>query len=162
MAALASSTLCQLTATAGVCGTTRLDGLRCAGIFRWPGPIHEGKGEGLHIIDRRATPEQREALLRILRGEDTEPGATVYQVFASTCDTFHDPIVADIDFELDIDGRRAGDKIEGSYICVFKQGAVETFRIWGVPRPETFRHTCLKAQMSFVGVQQAKAAGLAV
>ena len=97
----------------GFRGTTRLDGLRCAGIFRWPGPIHEGKGEGLHIIDRRATPEQREALLRILRGEDTEPGATVYQVFASTCDTFHDPIVADIDFELDIDGRRAGAKIEG-------------------------------------------------
>lgn len=113
MAALASSTLCQLTATAGVCGTTRLDGLRCAGIFRWADPIHEGKGEGLHIIDRRATPEQREALLRILRGEDTEPGATVYQVFASTCDTFHEPIVADIDFELDIDGRRAGAKIEG-------------------------------------------------
>lgn len=45
---------------------------------------------------------------------------------------------------------------------VFRQGAVETFRIWGVPRPETFRHTCLKARMSFVGVQQAKAAGLAV
>ena len=97
----------------GFRGTTRLDGLRCAGIFRWPGPIHEGKGEGLHIIDRRATPEQCEALLRILRSEDTEPGATVYQVFASTCDTFHDPIVADIDFELDIDGRRAGAKIEG-------------------------------------------------
>src|SRR4029450_4579229 len=62
----------------GFHGTTRLDGLRCAGIFRWPGPIHEGKGEALHIIDRRATPEQREALLRILRGDDTEPGATVY------------------------------------------------------------------------------------
>jgi hypothetical protein len=45
---------------------------------------------------------------------------------------------------------------------VFRLGKVETFRIWGVPRPETFRHTCLKAQMSFVGVQQAKAAGLAV
>ncbi len=70
----------------GFHGTTRLDGLRCAGIFRWPGPIHEGNGEGLHIIDRRATPEQREALLHILRGEDTEPGATIYQVFASTCD----------------------------------------------------------------------------
>ena len=24
-------------------GTTRLDGLRGASIFRWPGPIHEGK-----------------------------------------------------------------------------------------------------------------------
>jgi hypothetical protein len=45
---------------------------------------------------------------------------------------------------------------------VFRQGAVETFRIWGVPRPETFRQTCLKARMSFVGVQQAKAAGQAV
>ena len=41
---------------------------------------------------------------------------------------------------------------------VFRQGATETFRIWGVPRPETFRQTCLKARMSYVGVQQAKAA----
>src|SRR3954468_1967908 len=45
---------------------------------------------------------------------------------------------------------------------VFRQGPVETFRIWGVPRPETFRQTCLKARMSFVGVQQARAAGVAV
>jgi hypothetical protein len=45
---------------------------------------------------------------------------------------------------------------------VFRLGAVETFRIGGVPRPETFRHTCLKANMSFVGVQKAKAAGVAV
>jgi hypothetical protein len=61
---------------------------------------------------RRATPEQRTALLRILRGEDTEPGATVYAVFASTCDTFHEPAVANIEFELDIDGRKARAKIE--------------------------------------------------
>jgi hypothetical protein len=45
---------------------------------------------------------------------------------------------------------------------VFRQGATETFRIWAVPRPETFRQTCLKANMSFVGVQRARAAGLAV
>lgn len=45
---------------------------------------------------------------------------------------------------------------------VFRQGQTETFRIWGVPRPETFRQTCLKAQQSFVGVQQARAAGAAV
>jgi hypothetical protein len=45
---------------------------------------------------------------------------------------------------------------------VFRLGPVETFRIWAVPRPETFRHTCLKANMSFVGVQKAKAAGVAV
>jgi hypothetical protein len=45
---------------------------------------------------------------------------------------------------------------------VFRLGKVETFRIWGVPRPETFRQTCMKARNSFVGVQQARAAGQAV
>jgi hypothetical protein len=97
----------------GYHGTTRLDGLRAAGIFRWPGPIHEGNGEGVHVIDPRATPEQRNALLRILSGEDTEPGATVFQVFASTCETMHDPIIAAIDFELDIEARTARAHIEG-------------------------------------------------
>ena len=95
----------------GFHGSTRLDGLKAAAIFRWPGPIHEGKGECVHVLDRRATPEQRAALLRILRGEDTEPGATVFQVFAATCDKVHEPIVADIDFELD--RRTARAKIDG-------------------------------------------------
>src|SRR6476620_4835157 len=45
---------------------------------------------------------------------------------------------------------------------VFRQGQSETFRISGVPRPETFRQTCLKAHLSFVGVAQARAAGAAV
>ncbi|MGA7458250.1 MAG: DUF1326 domain-containing protein [Methyloceanibacter sp.] len=96
----------------GQYGSTRLDGIRGAGIFRWPGPIHEGKGECVHVLDARATPQQRQALLRILRGEDTEPGTTVFQVFASTCETMHEPIVAEIDFELDIDGRMARAKIK--------------------------------------------------
>jgi len=39
-----------------------------------PGPIHEGKGEAAVVIDERASPAQREALLRILTGQDTEPG----------------------------------------------------------------------------------------
>src|SRR5512144_110179 len=97
----------------GYHGTTRLDGLRACGIFRWPGPIHEGKGEGVHIVDSRATPAQRAALLRILRGEDTEPGATVFQVFSSTCETVHEPIIVDIEFELDVDGRTAPARIDG-------------------------------------------------
>jgi hypothetical protein len=97
----------------GFYGSVRLDGLRGAAVFRWPGPIHEGRGECVHVLDKRATPEQRDALLRILRGEDTEPGATVFNVFASTCEKMHEPIVADIEFELDIDGRRARARIEG-------------------------------------------------
>ncbi len=97
----------------GFHGLTRLDGLKAAGIFRWPGPIHAGGGEGVHVLDKRASPEQREALLRILSGEDTVPGATVFSVFASTCEKIHEPIVADIDFELDIEGRTARARIAG-------------------------------------------------
>jgi hypothetical protein len=35
---------------------------------------------------------------------------------------------------------------------IFKKGAIQTFRISGVPRPEPFRETCLKAERAFVGV----------
>jgi hypothetical protein len=40
---------------------------------------------------------------------------------------------------------------------VFYKGAVETFRLFGVPRPETFRRTLLKAHQGFVGVAKALA-----
>jgi len=88
-------------------GETRLDGLKVAGIFAWPGAIHEGHGEAALLIDKRASAAQREALLRILSGQDTEPGATIFNVFASTLDKVHDPIFTDIDFEVDIERRRA-------------------------------------------------------
>jgi hypothetical protein len=88
-------------------GDTKLDGLKVAGLFIWPGPIHEGHGEAALIIDQRADPAQREALLRILSGQDTEPGATIFNVFASTFEKLHEPVFADIDFEVDIDRRRA-------------------------------------------------------
>jgi hypothetical protein len=88
-------------------GDTRLDGLRFVGIFRWPGPIHEGKGEAAVVIDERATPLQREALLRILTGQDTEPGATIFNVFASTLEKLHEPIFAPIDFKSDVEARIA-------------------------------------------------------
>lgn len=88
-------------------GHTKLDGLRFAGIFSWPGAIHEGKGQVVVIIEERATPAQREALLRILSGLDTEPGATIFQVFSATLEKVHDPVFAPIDFEVDIDARKA-------------------------------------------------------
>ena len=77
-------------------GSTKLDGLKFVGIFRWPGAIHEGKGEAAVVIDERASEPQRAALLRILTGQDTEPGATVFNVFASTFEKLHDPIFAPI------------------------------------------------------------------
>jgi hypothetical protein len=91
----------------GYHGTTKLDGLRFAGVFRWPGAIHEGHGEALPIVDERATPTQRDAILRIMSGQDTEPGATFFQVFGSTLQKVHDPIFAKIDLDIDVDARKA-------------------------------------------------------
>ncbi len=88
-------------------GDTPLDGLRFVGIFRWPGAIHEGKGEAAVVIDARADEAQRNALLRILSGQDTEPGATVFQVFSTTLEKVHPPIFAPIEFAVDIE-RRTG------------------------------------------------------
>ncbi len=45
---------------------------------------------------------------------------------------------------------------------VFRNGQVETFRLLGVPHPESFKRTCMKAHQGYVGVQQAREAGVAV
>jgi hypothetical protein len=90
----------------GYHGDTKLDGIRFVGIFRWPGAIHEGKGEAAVVIDERASEAQRSALLRILSGQDTEPGATIFQVFSTTLEKFHPPIFAAIDLDVDIDARK--------------------------------------------------------
>jgi hypothetical protein len=87
-------------------GDTRLDGLRFATLMRWPGAIHEGKGEAAVVIDERASEPQRAALLRVVTGQDTEPGATIFQVFSTTFEKLHEPIFAPIEFEVDIDARK--------------------------------------------------------
>lgn len=87
-------------------GSTRLDGLRIAAIFKWPGPIHEGDGEAMAFVDVNADEAQREALLKIMTGQDTDPFATMFAVFASTVTRMHDPVFAEIEIELDIDARR--------------------------------------------------------
>ena len=97
----------------GYHGNTKFDGLRLACVLAWPGAIHEGRGHATPIVDERGTPEQREALLRIMSGEDTEPGATFFQVFSSTYEKVNDPIFARIDLEIDVDGRTARLRVPG-------------------------------------------------
>ena len=45
---------------------------------------------------------------------------------------------------------------------IFRKGPTETLRLSGVPRPETFRQTCLKAQRSHAGLEDARSRGLAL
>ena len=94
-------------------GDTDLAGLRIAMIVSWPGPIHEGRGQVVPIVDERADDAQREALLRIMSGLDTVEGATFFQVFSTTFETVHDPVFAPIELELDVDGRSARLAIPG-------------------------------------------------
>ena len=88
-------------------GDTDLSGLNIGMIVAWPGAIHEGGGEVVPLVDERASPDQREALLRIMTGHDTVPGSTLFSVFATTFAKVHDPVFAPINLELDIDGRTA-------------------------------------------------------
>ena len=92
---------------AGHHGKTQLDGLRIAAIFKWPGAIHEGNGEAIAFVDENADPQQREALLKIMTGQDTDPFATMFSVYASTVSKMNPPVFTKIELELDIDGRKA-------------------------------------------------------
>src|SRR5256885_17143708 len=85
---------------------TRLDGLTVVGIFKWPGPVHEGNGEALPIVDERADAAQREALLKIMSGQATDPFATMFAAFASTLSTLHQPVFAPIELQLAAARRR--------------------------------------------------------
>ncbi|PMS26389.1 DUF1326 domain-containing protein [Paraburkholderia rhynchosiae] len=102
----------------GYYGDVRLDGLNIAVVFQWPGPIHEGKGKCQPIVDERASPEQREGILKIMTGQDTEPFATMFAVFASTVEHAFDPIFTTIDFDADVDARRGRIHVDGVFDVV--------------------------------------------
>jgi hypothetical protein len=86
-------------------GDVDLGGVSWCGMFAWPKAIHEGNGEAFVVISEHATPAQRDALLTILSGQETGPGATIFNVFATTFVKMHDPVFAAIEFELDLDKR---------------------------------------------------------
>jgi hypothetical protein len=90
----------------GFYGDTRLDGLRIAAIFKWPAAIHEGNGEAIAFVDERASAPQREALLKIMTGQDTAPFATMFAVYASTVTNMHNPVFTAIDLDIDVDARK--------------------------------------------------------
>ena len=94
-------------------GDVKLGGLRAAGLYSWPGPVHEGNGTMQLIVDDSASDAQRDALLTIMRGEETEPMATMWSVYATMCSTILDPLSKPIEFEVDVDGRTGRLSIPG-------------------------------------------------
>jgi len=96
----------------GYFGTLRLDGLVIGARYRWPGPVHEGGGVVQGLIDERATPEQREALITILSGKEQEPH-TVFNIYGATVARELDLIVAPIEFSADFKARSGGFRVPG-------------------------------------------------
>lgn len=87
-------------------GDVRLDALAFGMALKWPGPIHEGGGTCQPFLDVRASAAQRDALLTIMSGRDSDPFATVFAVFATTFATVHEPIFAAFDLAIDVDARK--------------------------------------------------------
>lgn len=94
-------------------GDVKLDGLRMATAYWWPGPVHEGEGKAFFIIDDRADEDQRAALLSILSGDNTEPGKTIWNVFAATFAEVFEPEFRPIEIEIDVEARRGKLKVDG-------------------------------------------------
>jgi len=94
-------------------GDVRLDGLRAAAIYQWPGPVHLGNGAMQLIIDERADARQRDALTKIMSGKETNDGATMWWVYAAMCSTRHPPLFLPIKLEIDVDGRTGQLAVEG-------------------------------------------------
>ena len=85
----------------------KLDGLKAAVLYAWPGPVFEGKGEMQAIIDEQADESQREALFSIICGEHTNEAATHWWVYHAMSDTVHDSLVKPIEFDINIEMRKA-------------------------------------------------------
>ncbi len=115
--------------TRGHFGDVDLGGVVWGGVVRWPGAIHEGNGEILPFVDDATSEEQRTAILEIASGKH---GDTFMEVFSFVCPTVHEPVVAPIEWEFDLESRsgrvKVGDTLETE---------VETLR--GISPPEPYR-----------------------
>jgi hypothetical protein len=94
-------------------GDVSLSGLHWVVLLAWPQAIHLGHGECLPVIDERADEAQRNALATIMSGQETEPGASIFNVFAATFDKVHEPIFRAIQFEADVERRIGRVSVDG-------------------------------------------------
>lgn len=82
----------------GRCGDIALDGLGLAFCAHWPKAIHLGGGTGGILIDERADERQRDALVKITRGDF---GGLPFEILASTCSRWLPPQFAPFEFKFD-------------------------------------------------------------
>ena len=111
-------------------GKVKLDGLRWGGLFEWPGPIHEGNGTAMVIVDDHATAEQKAAIEAIASGKETEPGTLITQIFSMMLTKVLPTQVKPIELSLDFKARKAHVRVKG-----IVEGSVESIKnpVTGAP-----------------------------
>ena len=117
---------------------TPLEGLKWAGLYKWPGEIAQGNGQRMIVIDERADAAQRDALETIISGDACAPLSNLFSVFASTCSEFFGTRFLPIDLEADFEQREARVEIPGILTStgrpIINEFNGEPFRI-GIARP---------------------------
>jgi hypothetical protein len=111
-------------------GKVKLDGLRWGGLFEWPGPIHEGNGTAMVVVDEHATAEQVAAIEAIASGKETDPGSLITQIFSMMLTKVLPTQVKSIELSLDHKARKAHVRVKG-----IVEGSVESIKnpVTGAP-----------------------------
>ncbi len=115
--------------TKGYFGEVDLAGVKWGGVVRWPGALHEGNGEMLPFVDAEASEEQVGAIFEIASGKH---GDTFMEVFSFICPTVHQPVIAPVEWEFDLETRSGRVKVGDTLVA-----EVETLR--GISPPEPYR-----------------------
>lgn len=68
----------------GKFGDLALDGLHLGFAAHWPRAIHQGNGTAALLFDEKASPEQRDALVRIATGQE---GGMPFEIIVTTVST---------------------------------------------------------------------------
>jgi hypothetical protein len=90
----------------GKFGDVRLDGLGLAFVAHWPKAIHLGNGTAALFFDEKATPAQREALMKIATGQE---GGMPFEIIVTTLTKVLDPQYAPFTFH--INGKNSSVKV---------------------------------------------------
>jgi hypothetical protein len=94
----------------GYFGSIRLDGVRFAAAFSWPGAVHEGDGTFQLILDAQSTQEQRDAIVAMTSGQH---GGVIFEIFSAVAPNRPSPLVLPIVIEGDRERRIARFSLPG-------------------------------------------------
>ncbi len=111
-------------------GDVNLDGVRFGEIIHFPGPLYEGNGTALLILDEESAPEQRDAIMQMASGTQ---GGTFFEVFSSIIPNTPEPVVSRIEIDSDREARKAtirlGDLAETTIEPIISPATGEEHRV---------------------------------